>query len=373
MQGSDPGERQTDGQPRRRWPVPVSDSLPLSASPSAWRGSAQAATVGIFIILFLAALFQARAILVPVAAAFVVAMMLAPLSQHARRLGVPSFVTATVLWLMAVAVFYGLITLLSAPVVEWIGKAPDIGRSFQDKFALLERPLSALRDLRNAILPSQSGEGVKVDVMGIAKETVSLVTPAIGQVVIFFATLFFMLLGREALRHVVVGFFHSREARLRCLKIMNDVEHNLTGYLSVVAVINFAVGLCAGAVAWAVGLPNPLAWAVLGFVLNFIPYVGALTLEIGMFMVGMVSFPTLAHAAIAPLAYLGLAMLEGQFITPSILGRHFTINPLTVFLSLVFWTWLWGPLGTFLSMPILIIGQVALAHLFPKHEPDLPD
>lgn len=275
--------------------------------------------------------------------------------------------------MVVAAIFYGLIMLLSAPVVEWIGKAPDIGRSFQDKLAVLERPLSALRDLRNAILPSQTGEDVKVDVMGIAKEALALVTPAVGQVVIFFATLFFMLLARDALRHVLVGFFHSRPARLRCIKIMNDIEHNLTGYLSVVAVINFVVGLGAGAVAWAVGLPNPLAWAVLGFVLNFIPYIGALTVEIGMFLVGLVSFPTLAHAAIAPLAYLGLAVLEGQFITPSILGRHFTIKPLTVFLSLVFWTWLWGPLGTFLAMPILIIGQVAHAHLFPKHELELPD
>ena len=109
---------------------------------------------------------------------------------------------------------------------------------------------------------------------------VSIVTPAIGQIFIFFGTLFFMLLGRTRLRHVLVAFFDDREARLRMLKIMNDTEHNLTGYLSLVMIINFCVGLAAGATAWAVGLPDPVAWAVLGFILNFVPYIGALLMEV---------------------------------------------------------------------------------------------
>jgi predicted PurR-regulated permease PerM len=262
---------------------------------------------------------------------------------------------------------------LSAPVVDWIGKAPDITRSIHDKLAVLERPLAALRTLRNAVLPSQAGQGLNVDIVAIAQKAVAVATPAIGQIVIFFVALFFMLLGRRRVRHVLVGFFHAPDARLRALKVINDVEHNLTGYLSVVAVINVGVGIGAGLLAWAVALPDALAWGVLGFILNFIPYIGALIMELAMFMVGLVTFSSLTHALIAPLAFLALAIVEGQFITPSILGRHFTLNPLTVFLSLVFWTWLWGPLGAFLSMPILIMALVAFAHLLPKHEPALPD
>src|SRR5262249_11281014 len=143
--------------------------------------------------------------------------------------------------------------------------------------------------------------------------------PAIGQILIFFGTLFFMLLGRSQLRRVLVAFFDKREARLRTLKIMNDIEQNLTGYLSVVTVINVAVGFCAGAAAWIAGLPDPVAWAILGFILNFIPYVGALMMEIGLFMVGLVTFPSLTHALVAPLIFLALATLEGHFITPSIM------------------------------------------------------
>jgi predicted PurR-regulated permease PerM len=156
------------------------------------------------------------------------------------------------------------------------------------------------------------------------------------------------------------------------LKIMNDIEHNLTGYLSVVAVINIAVGICGGLAAWVAGLPDPVAWAVLGFILNFIPYIGALIMEVGLFTVGLVTFPTLTHALLAPLLFLAFATLEGHFITPSIIGHRLTLNPLTVFLSLVFWTWLWGPVGAFLAVPLLIMALVVVDHLFPEDEPQLP-
>jgi len=172
---------------------------------------------------------------------------------------------------------------------------------------------------------------------------------------------------------VLVALFDEREARLRTLKIMNDVERNLTGYLSMVAVINVGVGAAAGIIAIAAGLPDPVAWAVLGFVLNFIPYIGALILEIALFLVGLVTFPTLAHAVMAPLLFLAVATLEGQFLTPGFVGRRLTLNPLTVFLSLVFWSWLWGPVGAFLAAPLLIVAQVAVGHLFPADEPSLPD
>jgi predicted PurR-regulated permease PerM len=120
------------------------------------------------------------------------------------------------------------------------------------------------------------------------------------------------------------------------------------------------------------GLPDPVAWVVLGFILNFIPYIGALMMEAALLMVGLVTFPTLAHALVAPLIFLALATLEGHFITPGIMGRHLTLNPLTVFLSLVFWTWLWGPVGAFLAVPLLIVAQVVFGHLFPEDDPELP-
>lgn len=357
---------------RERFTFSVSDPQPLTEVARFWRTAAQASTIGMFVILLVVALSLARPVLLPVTSAFVVTMMLGPLSSRAERYRIPPLLSAMGLWVLVIAVFYGVIVLLAAPVVDWIGKAPEIGRNIQEKLHVLDRPIAALQELRDALLPSDKKGGLGVDIMSFAQTALSIVTPAVGQMLIFFGTLFFMLLGRSQLRRVLVVFFEKRDARLRTLKIMNDIEHNLTGYLSVVTVINVAVGLCGGVAAWIAGLPDPVAWAVLGFILNFIPYIGALIIEAGMFVVGLVTFPSLMHALVAPLIFLALATLEGHFITPSIMGHRLTLNPLTVFLALVFWTWLWGPVGAFLAVPLLIVAMVVIDHLFPEDEPELP-
>ncbi|MFZ0068065.1 MAG: AI-2E family transporter [Pseudolabrys sp.] len=358
---------------RRSPDIPsLRDPQPMGEVARFWRTAAQTATIGMFVILAIVALSLARPVLLPVASAFVVTMMLGPLSARAERYKFPSLVSAIVLWLLVIGVFYGVIVLLASPVVDWIGKAPDIGRNIQEKLHVLDRPLAALQELRDALLPSEKKGSLGVDIASFVQPALLVVTPAIGQMFIFFGTLFFMLLGRSRLRRVLVVFFDAREDRLRTLRIMNDIEHNLTGYLSVVAVINIAVGICGGLAAWVAGLPDPVAWAVLGFILNFVPYIGALIMEAGLFMVGLVTFPTLTHALLAPLLFLAFATLEGHFITPSIIGHRLTLNPLTVFLSLVFWTWLWGPVGAFLAVPLLIMALVVVDHLFPEDEPELP-
>lgn len=338
-----------------------------------WRTAAHVANTGIFVILLIAAFDLAKPVLLPVVAAFVLTMMVGPLSARAERLGVPAVVTAFVLWVLVIGVFYGVLLLLAAPAVQWIGRAPEIGQNIMRKLYVLEGPLSTLQSLRDSLLPASQKGSLGVDIASFVQPVVAVVAPGIGQMLIFFGTLFFMLLGRSQIRRVSVSMFHEREAKLRVLKIFNDVEHNLTGYLSTVTVINLCVGIGSGIIAFATGLPDPLAWAVLGFILNYIPYIGALMVELAMFLVGLVTFATLTHALIPPLLYLAMGTAEGHFITPSIMGHRLTLNPLTVFLSLVFWTWLWGPVGAFISVPLLIIGMVAAEYLFPREEPDLPE
>jgi predicted PurR-regulated permease PerM len=358
---------------QRRFALDLTDLEPLAAVSNLWRVAAQAATIGMFLIFLVAALYFARPILLPATTAVVIGLMMGPLSSRADRLGVPLVVTAIVLWLLVVLAFYLLVMLLASPLVDWIGKAPEIGANIRDKLHVLDQPLAALENLRRALMPEgKSAEGAGFDILNVVQPALLFVTPAIGQIVIFFGTLFFFLLGRLQLRHVLVVFFDAREARLRMIRIMNDVEHNLTGYLSVVAIINLVVGIAAGLITWLVGLPNPVAWGVLGFILNFIPYIGALMMELILLALGLVTFPALTHALIAPALYLAFSTLEGHFITPGIMGKRLTLNPLVVFLSLVFWTWLWGPVGAFLAVPIVIVLLVIASHVFPKDALSLP-
>ncbi len=350
----------------------IEETTAAGSDPAKWSTASQLAICGIFIILFIAALELARPVLLPATFAFVIGLMLGPLSARAKTFGIPSLVTAIALWLLVLGTFYGVIVLLSAPALDWIGQAPEISHNIKEKLQFLDRPISALQDLRNAILPKSENSNFGIDIASLVQPALTIATPAIGQIFIFFGTLFFFLLGRTRLRLAFVVHFDDHEARLRTLKIMNEIERNLTNFLSVVAIINFIVGVTACLIAYFVGLPNPIAWGVLAFILNFVPYIGALIVEVVLLAVGLVTFPTLAHALIAPILYFAFTTLEGHFITPTIMGRRLTLIPLTVFLSLIFWTWLWGPVGAFLAVPFLIVAMVAIHHLFPRDERALP-
>lgn len=347
-------------------PLPRDDRKSAESAPPAanfsWRLASQVATVGIFVILFWAVLDQARVILLPIVSAFVVGLMLGPLVGFAGQYKIPAWLSALVLVVLVIAFFNIAIMLLSAPVIEWVGRAPEIGQSLKEKFQFLDRPMAALRDIRTAI---GDASAIKVDTGGpnFIAPALAVVTPAVGQLVIFFTTLFFVLWGRSELRRSLVSYFDDRAMRLRTLRVLNAIEHDLTSYLSVVAVIYLVVGLITGIAVVLIGYPNAVVWGVLAFVLNFIPYLGPLIMVIVLFGVGLISFDTLTHAAIAPVFYVAVTTIEGHFVTPSVIGRRLTLNPLIVFLALAFWTWLWGPVGAFLAVPILIAALAAMRHM----------
>jgi predicted PurR-regulated permease PerM len=346
-----------------------------------WPTAAQVAIVGIFILLFCAFLQLARFLLLPITAAVVIGILLGPISDRASERRVPQPLSAIVLVLLLVGVLSVLILVLAAPVSDWVGKAPEIGARLKDKLWLLDYPMQAMRDLRDLLNPGGDHSApIDFGVSNLIQPALSLltpaigfVTPAIGQLLIFLGTLFFFLSARVQIRRALVLLLPSGDARLRGLRVIRDAESNLTAYFATVSVIYFAEGVLIGAAAYFIGLPNALAWGALTFVLSFIPYLGPGAVTLILFGVGVIHFPSVTHALIAPAFYIVVATVEGNFITPAIVGRRLTLTPLAVFLSLVFWAWLWGPIGAFLATPLLTIGLVIANQIFPSEKPMLPE
>jgi len=299
-------------------------------------------------------------------------MTLAPLIKAGKRHGISPWITAILIVVLAVGMLALAATAMAAPVSEWIGRAPEIGATIKQRLSVLEPPLAALRELETAVFgghaPAQT-----VAAPNVVLPVVAFLTPAAGQLLLFFGTLLFFLAGQLELRNQLVLLFPSHEGKLRFLRIMGDIERNLAGYLAVVTVINFVLGTIVAIGAWLIGLPNPVIFGLLAAFLNYIPYVGPAITVLVLFGVGLVTFPSLSHALIAPAALIGLTTLEGHFITPTIVGRRITLNPLVVVLALAFWTWMWGPIGAFLAVPLSIVGLVVSSHLFPAEEVKLPD
>ncbi len=351
----------------------ISDPLPVSSVDKMWASAGQAATIGIFLLLFGVFLYIGHAILLPVLAAAVVALTLAPLIRAARNIGIPSWITGPLIVLAGLGALSLAATALAGPVSEWIGRAPEIGASIKAKLSVLDQPLAALRELETSLFGGDDTLKVGTPPSNMVLPVVAFVTPAAGELVLFFTTLLFFLIGQRELRNSAVTMFANRDTKLRFLKIMRDIERNLAGYLTVVTIVNVGVGILVATGAWLVGLPNPLIFGLLAALLNYVPYIGPAIMVVVLFGVGLVTFPSLSHAVIAPIGLVALTTLEGHFVTPTIVGRRLTLNPLLVFLALAFWTWMWGPIGAFLAVPLSIIGLVVAHHLFPADDVRLPE
>jgi predicted PurR-regulated permease PerM len=355
--------------------VRLTDVHPLPDIPAVWRVGAMVATQIMGILALIAALYFGRSILLPVAAGIIVGITLVPAVKAGSRFGFPPALSATMVVMLAAVVIGLLLTFFAAPLTEWIGRAPEIGAAVQEKLHVFDYPLAVLRDIKAAIMPAgASGPTVAVEqnpaeMVGAA---LVVITPALSQFVVFLGTLIFFLATSNTLRQKLVVAFVTRDGRLRMLRIWNDIEQNLVSYVGVVTVINVALGAATAAMLYLIGFPNPVTFGLLTAVLNYIPYLGPAIVAAVLFGVGVVAMPSLLHAALAPALFVAIATVEGHFLTPSIVGRRLTLSPFLVFLALAFWTWLWGPVGAFLAVPLVIVSYVVFGHLWPEDEGTLP-
>jgi predicted PurR-regulated permease PerM len=346
---------------------------PLEEIEDVWTPAAHMATVGIFVLLLFVCLYFSRPILVPVAAALIIGTTLAPIVKGAARHRISPWASAIALGALLLAGAATAVTLLAQPVSEWIVKAPDISATIKQKLYVLDRPLGALRELQEVLLPSPGNTvAVESSQLAIVTPVLAFVTPAVIEITLFFVTLIFFLATQMDFRKYMVSFFSSRDAKLRFLRISNDIEDYLASYVATVTLINFCLGVVVAIGAWLFGFPTPIILGLVAMVLNYIPYIGPGCMTVILLGVGLVTFPSLGYALVPPAAFVALVAVEGQFITPTVLGRRLTLNPLLVLLAIAFWAWLWGPIGAFLAVPLTIVILVTMTHLFPPDESKLP-
>jgi predicted PurR-regulated permease PerM len=350
----------------------INDPQPFSSLADIWGSAAQMATVGLFVLALVTCLYFCRPLLLPILAAILIGTTFAPLINLASRHGVSPWVTAVALVALMVAAAGLMLTMLAAPITDWMSKAPEIGARIKQQLYVFDRPLAAFEELESALKPAGPSVAVESSRISMVTPVAAAITPAVAQTVLFFATLIFFMAGEMKFRSYLAALFETRDGKLRFIRIANDIEHNLASYVAIVTVINAALGTVVAIGAWLLGLPSPLILGILAMLLNYIPYLGPACMAIILFAVGFVNFASLGQALIAPASFVVLTTLEGHLITPTVLGRRLTLDPLAVFLAIAFWTWLWGPMGAFLAVPLLIVALVIVGHVIPSDEVKLP-
>ena len=240
----------------------------------------------------------------------------------------------------------------------------------------MHEPLAMLKQMGDAVGEVTGGAQTTIRVdqgtTSMVGGIYSVVTPAISQTVLFIGAFIFYLLYHTRIRSSLVLFLPGRTERLALLRILTEIEQNMTVYFGTLTLVNIALGTTTVALAYLVGLPNPLLWGVLAASVNFIPFIGVAIVVGTLLVVGLLTFATIGQALIAPVAYLGMTTLEGQFLTPAIVGHRLTLSPFAVFLAIAFWTWMWGPPGAFVAVPLLMVMTIVFRHLYGDDSVDLP-
>ncbi len=323
------------------------------------------------VMLVLYALYFARSLVIPVVTAVVLYLTLRPIVRQTSRAGVPASFTAT-------AIVGGIILLLALttyvvvkPAQMVIENAPKNLEVVKEKLAFITERLKDVDEATDQLAETDDGtsvgekkdEPVPVEIKQPSWTSGWSYLSGTGNLVSFItvciALLYFLLATGDNLLRSIMHALPDFTARRKLVEVIQNVQEGLGSYLAKISIINACLGVCVGVAMWLLGMPSPVLWGVMAFVFNFIPILGALTGAVIIFLVALVTFEPTSYAILVTATYIALTSLEGQFITPSILGRAMSISPVMVFLSIVLWGWMWGVMGVFLSVPILIATRMA--------------
>lgn len=333
--------------------------------------ASQMAMVLVGVVVALVAIQAAQVILAPVLLAITIGLMFGPLADLMERRGIPEGISAGVAVLVLILIIVAGGFLFYGPLAEWAQRGPMIWARLQEQLANLKEPmesLGALQEQLKGVLGS--GEAMQVTVEDASTVTgIALLAPAIfAQVLIFLVSLYFFLATRDQIRIATLSLCVSRRMRWRTAHVFRDVELKVSKYLLTITVVNCGVGVVVALLMWVIGMPSPILWGALAAVLNYIPFVGQAFMALILFLVGLATGGDLGSAILPVGLYWAVNFVEGNFVSPNLLGRTMTINPFMIFLSLTFWIWAWGPVGGLIAVPSLLVLYSIVTHILPTRQ-----
>jgi predicted PurR-regulated permease PerM len=325
---------------------------------------------GLFGLAFLAACSVAQAIIVPVVMAIFLKLLLQPLMRLLTRVRIPRAIAALLSLFALAAVLLGLAVSLSVPATSW-GKTLSEGfPRLEQRLKPLQGPISGIQELLTKAQQAAGGAGkapqpIAIERVGVLDLVFSGTRAALEGLVTTGVVLFFMMVQGDTFLRRGVEILPNFEHKRRAVEISQQVEADISIYLLTIIGMNAVVGLAVGTAMWLCDMGDPVLWGALAFILNFVPILGPLT-GVGLFVLaGFMKFDEIGQALLPGAIYLGIHVLEGELATPSLLARRFTINPVAVMLSLVFWYWMWGVPGAILAMPMLATTKIFCDRIRP--------
>ena len=319
--------------------------------------------------LFLAlpfALKAGSAFFMPLTAALVIAVALVPVLEWLERHRMPAPLASLICVLLFLTAANAAIVSIVVPAWSWLSAIPERIENIQsnvkpliDFYANLEAFVNktieefAERPIRPAQATAEPPRSLLEFVTGAA--------PA-AFIEMFFAILviFFFLSGWTRLRRKAITSRTSFGGAMATARVIQDVVDDTSAYLGTITAINVTLGLLFAGALWLIGMPSPLMWGGIVALLNYIPYLGPIFAALLLALGGLMTYQDVWTALLPAGIMVAFHLIEANVVTPLIVGRRLTINPIMILISLSFWGWVWGTPGALLAVPLLIIIQTVL-------------
>ena len=326
------------------------------------------AITGLLVLAVLYTLYFARAFLLPITLAVLLDFLLSPIIRLLKRVRVPEPAGAALVLVVLLGALGVGVYSLAEPARDWMRRAPESIALVQSRLKELRRPVEQVTrtaEQVEAATQVEKGGPQEVVVRGprlserLFGTTQSLLTGAMETVIL----LYFLLAAGDIFLQKMIKVLPLLRDKKKAVAIARETEASISTYLFTVALVNIGLGMVVTLVMMLIGMPNAVLWGSLAALAEFVPYVGATVMIALLTMAGLVNFESVAHALLVPGAYLAINLIQANFVSPMVLGRRLTLNPVAILVGLVFWWWIWGVGGAFIAVPLLATFKIFCDHI----------
>jgi predicted PurR-regulated permease PerM len=328
------------------------------------------AVKALFVLALFYTFYFARSLLLPVVLALLLSLILSPAVRALKRARLPEPLgAALVVGALTAALGLGLYQLFE-PASEWIAKAPKIAEQVEGKLWSFRKSMEQVSRAAEKVEALTTVQGAARAPQRVVASPPSLLNRIWGTTQNLLVSagaslvlLFFILASGDLFLRKLVRVLPTLTDKKTAVQVARTIQSAIARYLFTVTCINFGLGVLTATALHLLGMPNPILWGVLVFLLNYVPYIGPAVSGTVLTVVAFLTFNDLSDVLMVPLVYFTLEIIEGQFITPLLTGRALTLNPVMIFLSMLLWGWLWGIVGALMAVPILMTFKIFCDHI----------
>jgi predicted PurR-regulated permease PerM len=328
--------------------------------PRGWWSSTRLALNGLFLIALFHTIYFAAPVLIPITIAVLLSILLAPAVEKLEMLYLPRAVAAAVIVIAALALIVTAIVQLAGPAQEWVTRVPAGFGRVEERLRLIKKPIQDIQKATEQIenvteldQRPQRRQVVELRRPSFAGELLSGTQRAFTAIGIVILLLFFLLSTGDLFLRKLIAIMPTDENKLRIVDIAQSVKKDISFYLLSLTITNIGYGALVAGTTWYLGVESPLLWGALTVILSFAPYVGPVVIIIILAMATLISLNALGPALVLIAIYLGVLIAVQNVISPHIWGRRLSLNPVAIFIAIIFWGWMWGMAGALLAVPLL--------------------